>query len=408
MASSIKTVLDLDISKFKSSAGEAVSVAGRTIGAGLNKALERKVGLNDAFKGFVAGVGISVETIAEKLTSGFKEAAEQAEKIYELTRETAETYKQIFEGRRTDEQNLVFNRREQSRLQRELETTKARTVQTRAFNPFTQRFETQEKTVAGNPERAAEIAKELAALAQKEQELKKKTSETQKKTADEYASKLKDLNDLTEKNAREQLETDAKINSLLEKQRNLRGEAMASGNIDKLIEAAKVEAEILSLKEKQTEEQKRQAMEAFKLLDRADDLRKAMRETYQGVLDANQKLQDAQHDRLAFTVEEAATGKRGSGSDRARAREIMRLEKQARRIYDRNDLDLMDPTGRFSLSAEDVQRKADALRSKFDRLSTSEKNPNAALEAALKDAADKFTAAADKFATIEVNLEDSA
>lgn len=408
MASSIKTVLDLDISKFKSNAAEAVSVAGRTIGGGLGKALGKKVGLNDAFKGFVAGIGISVESIAEKLTGGFKAAAEQAEKIAELTKETAEIYGRIFSGRRTDEQNLAVNLRQQSRLQRDLELTKEKTVETKQFNPFTQQFEAQQKKIAGDPERAVEIAKELATLAQEEQDLKKKIAETQKKSSDDYAGKLKELNDLTEKNAREQLDADAKINALVEKQRNLRGEAMASGNIDRLIEAEKLEGEILTLKEAQTEEQKKQAKEAFKLLDEADKLRRNMGEAYQGVLKAQDKVQEANHDRLAFTVDEAAGGKRGSGSDRAKAREIQRLEKQAKRIYDRNDLDLMNLSGTGPLSAEDVQRKADKLRSQFDRLNTQEKNPNASLEAALKDAAQKFTEAAEKFATIEIDLEDQA
>lgn len=408
MASSIKTVLDLDISKFKSNAAEAVSVAGRTIGGGLGKALGKKVGLDDAFKGFVAGIGISVESIAEKLTSGFKAAADQAEKIAELTKETAEIYGRIFSGRRTDEQNLAVNLRQQSRLQRDLELTKEKTVETKQFNPFTQQFETQQRKIAGDPERAVEIAKELATLAQEEQDLKKKISETQKKSSDDYAGKLKELNELTEKNAREQLDADAKINALVEKQRNLRGEAMASGNIDRLIEAEKLEAEILTLKEAQTEEQKKQAKEAFKLLDEADKLRRNMGEAYQGVLKAQDKVQEANHDRLAFTVDEAAGGKRGSGSDRAKAREIQRLEKQAKRIYDRNDLDLMNLSGTGPLSAEDVQRKADKLRSQFDRLNTQEKNPNASLEAALKDAAQKFEEAAEKFATIEIDLEDQA
>lgn len=400
MASSIKTVLDLDISKFRSSASEAVSVAGRTIGGGLGKALNRKVGLNDAFKGFVAGIGISVESIAEKLTSGFKAAAEQAQKIAESTRETADIYERIFSGRRTDEQNLAVNQRKQRRLQEELLTTapQYKNVTTMGADYKIRTF--QQMTQEGNPERAAEIAKELASLALEEQEIKKKTEEAQKKSADDYAGKLKELNDLTEKNAREKLSTDEKINSLVEKQRNLRGQAMAGGSIDKLIEAEKLEGEILALKEKQTEEQKKQAMEAFKLLDQLDDLKKKQREARADVLSATQKLTTGRRDQVAFGIDELSSGKRGNTADRAKAREIQRLEDRARRAYDSRG-EFRDSAGRKmtgeQLSSQ-LQDRANQMRKGFSRIKSDEQDPLGAL---LKEQ----KAAADHLKSIDDNLK---
>lgn len=86
MASSIKTVLDLDISKFKSSAAEAVSVAGKTIGAGLNDTITKKFGLKDAMRGLFQGLGLGgVDAIASAVVAPFKSGAEHAKALAALT-----------------------------------------------------------------------------------------------------------------------------------------------------------------------------------------------------------------------------------------------------------------------------------------------------------------------------------
>lgn len=409
MASSIKTVLDLDISKFKSSAGEAVAVAGKTIGAGLGQAIDRKVGMKDAFKGLVAGIGISVETIAEKLTEGFKQASESAERILQSTTETLGIYDRIFSGRRTDDQNLLENRRRQKRLQDELETSKPRVVEKKQFNAFTQRFDTQQTTIPGNSERAAEIAKELASLAEQEQELTKKTAETKRKDLDDYLKKSKELDDILERNARAQLDTQGQIDALLEKQNALRNASggLAAGELETQIEIAKIDAQILDLRERQGDEFKKQADDTIRQLDKIDELRRKAKQAVGDVRTADMRLSSGRRDQVAFGLEEAAGGTRGSRDDLVRARRIQSLELRARRAYDSRG-EFRDERGQV-LTGEQRSRqlmdRANQLRTGFDRLKSNEQDPMGALLKEQKTASEHLKEIRDSLAVASVGNE---
>lgn len=96
MSSSIKAVLDLDLSRFSASAkqapkvlSDAMDVAGKTAGAQFGQAVGKKLGSKDAFKSFVGALALDVQSIsnkiAETVTGGaqasWQKAAETADRI---------------------------------------------------------------------------------------------------------------------------------------------------------------------------------------------------------------------------------------------------------------------------------------------------------------------------------------
>ncbi|MBX3736028.1 MAG: hypothetical protein KF715_05010 [Candidatus Didemnitutus sp.] len=98
------------------------------------------------------------------------------------------------------------------------------------------------------------------------------------------------------------------------------------------------------------------------------------------VANAAARLQEGQRDRVSFTLSEAVTGTRGNATDQARAREIQRIEEDARRSFDAG----------FEKSALEKQNRADALRQGFGRLDSRERDPAKAFKDALKESEDRL------------------
>lgn len=102
----------------------------------------------------------------------------------------------------------------------------------------------------------------------------------------------------------------------------------------------------------------------------------------------NENALDTDRRRYGFILQDVLDGKRGNADDATRARQIDRLEKRARQLYDfGNQGGYVNDAGR-SVTAQqlagDVQHKADLLRNQFDRLSLAERYPMRATEEELK------------------------
>jgi len=113
--SEIVAKMGLDTTAFKAALTKTTADVGRA-GDDIGRKLNRAFGAGDVFKGLLQGLGIqSVQSVVDKLTNGFKEAADSAKEIEQLTAETANIYEQIFAARRTDEQNLANLRQQEQR-----------------------------------------------------------------------------------------------------------------------------------------------------------------------------------------------------------------------------------------------------------------------------------------------------
>lgn len=128
---SLKQKLGLDLAEYTAGWNKATAIAS-TGAAGLTKAVERKLGLNDVFKSFVASVGIDAAKIAnwiaEKFGVGEKQRKE-FEALDDLSDKITEETIKNGRARLNDEQKYLLLLRERDRL---LERIANRVVKTSA------------------------------------------------------------------------------------------------------------------------------------------------------------------------------------------------------------------------------------------------------------------------------------
>jgi hypothetical protein len=90
--SEIVAKLGLDTSAFKAALTKTTADVGRA-SEDMGGKLRRAFGAGDVFKGLLQGLGIaSIQSVVDKLTSGFKDAAENAKDLQKISEETADVY----------------------------------------------------------------------------------------------------------------------------------------------------------------------------------------------------------------------------------------------------------------------------------------------------------------------------
>ena len=361
-----------------------VGRAGDDIGRKLNRAF----GAGDVFRGLLQGLGIqSITSVVDKLTQGFKDAADQAKDIEKSTAETAAIYERIFAARRTDEQNLAKARENDARLARE-----AAEIQKAAAEPTVQNT-----TVAGfvvssriapagmteeQQKRLFEIAQQRALVME---EIEKLTRSVAK--ADEQHSQQLERD--TQSFAKAQQELDRS-------RRDFEREQMDNQDVlrEAVMERINLEASLaddIAISDEDQIERKKRILDLDRQIQRTqekiveDNIRaaeaqikneKALRDAQNRVTEGRASLRDARLDRSGFTVSELAQGGKGiTQSTKATAREILRLENQARRQRAEG----------FEGSAEKSMERAEKLRSGLGLLTAAERNPLGAQLKVLKD-----------------------
>jgi hypothetical protein len=377
--SDIRFRLGLDSKPFSQGLNNARREAGQW-GASMDqvgKQVQRTFSAKNLFAGLLQGAGIgSVLQIVDTIKSGFAKAAEHARDLAESSARTLGLYEQLFRNRRTDSQNLAANLREQERLQKELAGIepkgRTRTVMGADFRPRTVTEGPSAESIRESETKRAQIAERLAALAVEEDQLKKRVAETDKKHAQEVqkaatdqAKLLDQLASVQRDNARALMSDEAHILDLKAEQAELIEKA-ASGQGEwarHLIDAAKLEREILSLEERRSREAERQRKEAEKLNKELEAARK--RETA-----ARAQLRASMADQFSFTLAEAKDGTRGSPGARAKAKLIDQKTRQMEQILDRGEFTpVFDDKGRPTLSTTDPTRR-DAARQATERFRT--------------------------------------
>ena len=385
--SEITAKLGLDTTGLNTALTRATADVGRA-GDDIGRKLNRAFGAGDVFKGLLQGLGIqSVQSLVDKLTEGFKEAADHAKEIEKTTAETATIYERIFAARRTDQQNLDKAREKDARLAREaaqIQEEAAKPIETTTMGP---NFQVRTTIAAGKltqeqEQRLFEIAKERASVME---EIEKLTRAVAK--ADEQHSKQ--LQRDTDAYAKAQADLDRQ-------RRDFEREQMS--NEDALREAVKDKIELeasladdIAISDEEQIERKKRILDLDRQIQRTqekiveDNIKaaeaqirneKALKDAQNRVTEGRAALRDARLDRSGFTVSELAQGGRGiTQSTKATAREILRLENQARRQRAQG----------FEVSAEKSMERAEKLRSGLGLLTAAERNPLGAQLKVLKD-----------------------
>jgi len=385
--SEITAKLGLDTTGLNAALTRATADVGRA-GDDIGRKLNRAFGAGDVFKGLLQGLGIqSVQSLVDKLTEGFKEAADHAKEIEKTTAETATIYERIFAARRTDQQNLDKARERDARLAREaaaIQEEAAKPIETTTMGP---NFQVRTTIAAGKltqeqEQRLFEIGKERAAVMEEIEKLTRAVA----KADEQHSQQL-------------QRDTDAyaKAQADLDRQRrDFEREQMS--NEDALREAVKDKIELeasladdIAISDEEQIERKKRILELDRQIQRTqekiveDNIKaaeaqirneNALKDAQNRVTEGRAALRDARLDRSGFTVSELAQGGRGiTQSTKATAREILRLENQARRQRAQG----------FEVSAEKSMERAEKLRSGLGLLTAAERNPLGAQLKVLKD-----------------------
>jgi hypothetical protein len=385
--SEITAKLGLDTTGLNAALTRATADVGRA-GDDIGRKLNRAFGAGDVFKGLLQGLGIqSVQSLVDKLTEGFKEAADHAKEIEKTTAETATIYERIFAARRTDQQNLDKAREKDARLAREaaqIQEEAAKPIETTTMGP---NFQVRTTIAAGKltqeqEQRLFEIAKERASVMEEIEKLTRSVakadeqhSQQLQRDTDAYAKAQADLDRQRRDFEREQMSNEDALREAVKDKIEL--EASLADDIaisdEEQIERKK---RILDLDRQIQRTQEKIVEDNIKAAEAQIRNEKALKDAQNRVTEGRAALRDARLDRSGFTVSELAQGGRGiTQSTKATAREILRLENQARRQRAQG----------FEVSAEKSMERAEKLRSGLGLLTAAERNPLGAQLKVLKD-----------------------
>jgi hypothetical protein len=380
----IRFKIGADTSALSAGFAKAASVA-----AAAGKQIEKKLGMQDAFKASAVALGLSVDKIANKLaefvSGGSKEswqaAADAAERTASILDQSANS-------------RLSIERQIQSlQMQAEDASRNASPAIKREkigfmdlLNPF--KLLNASETEADAAKRSAENQEKKAIAESKIAALKRQQSEMSGQIV-KAEEQLEELGMSSEKRHKLLLE-DAES---LKKDRDLaiKGSKewmpLQLAYTQKLITAGQLELQIA--REQTAERQKQAAI--------MEKLQKAGQSAGSASLDAK----TARDESLKFTLDEAASGERGNAKDKARAEKILLYEETARSLSDKGkgaSLGMMR-TGAFNekgdpmfqpLTASYYQSQAEKLRQGFDRVKSSDRNPFESVDNRLKEAVDEL------------------
>lgn len=402
--SEIVAKMGLDTTAFRAALTKTTADVGRA-GDDIGRKLNRAFGAGDVFKGLLQGLGIqSIQSVVDKLTNGFKEAADSAKEIEKLTAETANIYEQIFASRRTDEQNIANLRQQDARLLREEKQIRDAAAKERTRVVMTEDLTLREETLPGaglNEEqsvRLAEIAKQRAQILQQIGKLQQNIDEGESRRIEKLEQDTKRYDEAVKKLADDQ--------SAFERQSMSNEEALRELTIERIDLQAKL-ADDVAISNDDEIEAKRRILELDKEIAKVnekivdDNIRRAeaevrnqraLEEARKSVLDAEKAADEAFRDRSTFSVAELAAGAPGvSQTTKAKAREIQRLERQARR----------QRAAGFETEANISTSRALKLRERLEPLSSAERSP-------LERTAEAVTKANEHLQNIENSLAPSS
>jgi hypothetical protein len=395
--SEIVAKLGLDTSAFKAALTKTTADVGRA-SEDMGGKLRRAFGAGDVFKGLLQGLGIaSIQSVVDKLTSGFKDAAENAKDLQKISEETADVYEKIFEARRSDEENLSNLRQRDLRLANEEKRIRegAAKLVPKSIPLTGITLMSPTGTTPEQEKRSREIALERAKIQQQSESIQRRiqtAEEGRMQKLDEentaYQEGVAKLAQDQDTFQRSQLTNQQQLRELnkakISEEMKLADDIALSGDEELAIKRRilDLDKEIQRVNEAITDDAKRRN-EEFQTNEKKRAKAKA------DVNESEKAVSEQLRDRSGLTVAELAAGVPGtSQTTKARAREIQRLEQQARR----------QRAGGFTVEAEASTSRALQLRSQLEPLTSGEKDP-------LAGAAEQLETANEHLASIDENLK---
>lgn len=308
----------------------------------------------ELFRGLLQGIGIgSVQQIAQAFVSPFREAAKNAEDLATATERSLAAMEQMLNLRRSPEEQLAALQRRANALQTNLrdlndpaamgfwERTSLRMstlgvtlpgvgsyVRRRAGNARDQRT-----TVAANV--SADLQENFAA----QEKLRADIATRADKAARDLAAAQKTYDEARLRRLAATATAEQKVALAARAVESARAAAaaFAPGSKESLEALAALEARRIDFITVQNslQQERQQALEKeARLQERLAAIAERAADAQDAIAISRRALAEARGDRFSFTLAEAAAGQRGTGTAQSAAREILRLEEQARRLRD--------------------------------------------------------------------------
>lgn len=320
---------------------------------GLISKIRSKFSAGSILTSVLSGVGIGsgfaiAEKAADLIASHWRKASEAAQRIAEFSDRQLDATLKIIRLRETDEQRLAKAQRREKSLGEQLGVA---------------------QRVGASPERIARLAAELQEATLERLEAEERVQQEIQKKREEAARKDRERRD-------RELQWQIEANERVREQEEAAMEAKQKAEK----EAAKKSRERLDMVIEKTEE--------------ALDAEQRYRDALSASKRATDALATANRDRAAFSVSDAAAGRRGSPEEQRRARRIQELEGQAQRAFDRGQqvTERRDQRGNVVRETGEQEsarllREADQLRGGLgNRLVSGDRDPLADAKKSLKEA----------------------
>jgi hypothetical protein len=423
----VRARLGLDTTAFSRGLTKAQADVG-TASADISKKLNRAFGAGDVFRGLLAGLGIAsvqgvVDQIARLWTGMTKEVEQGYEKAIAAQERLGEANIKRMRQMASLENQYQLLLIERARLEKQMQQGPKEAP----ASMYESALRSVQEATAGVPvfgqigamagasadmlgqgrrnEAAARKMEEDANAGLRLLEIEKETTAVlneQGKAREKLAASTLELQRLQEENRQRLLTDEQRLSDLIEKRANLEASRALSGDedlfyareiekttgriadLEERIEAARVRAVEQRYEEAQQaiEEQRRsdedylrRAREILQIGEQVAEAEERVTKAKEDRNKAEQAMAQQRSDRSALTLEEAAGGQyQATQTLRAQAREVMRLESQAKR---------QRATG-FEAEAAKSTDRALALRQRIGALASGEKNPMAAAQQTLE------------------------
>jgi hypothetical protein len=388
----VRARLGLDTTEFSRGLTKA-QVDVSAAGADMGKKLQRAFGAGDVFRGLLAGIGIgSIQGVVEQISrlwtgvtkeieTGYEKAIEAQER---LANESIRRMRQMA-SLETQYQLLLIER---ERLERGMGRSVAEEkpgwvdAMLKAISEAPLPTAIRGAALAGLMKRG-QARGEQRDLTQQEADIKAslrmfeiedEITAVQKKQGaarERYAAATIELNRMQEENRMAQMTSEEKLAALEEKRSDVQATIALSGDDDLTLarELERLKSKILSVEKQISDENKRQREEQ-------DKAKKAVEDAQAQRNKAAADLAKQTKDRSGLTIQQVAAGEfQVTQPQRAQAREVLRLEEQAKR---------QRATG-FEGAAGKSTERALALRKRIGSLVSGEADPMGQLREALRD-----------------------
>ena len=395
-------------------------VQAETIAAAAGQQIHKKLGMKDAFKSGVLALGLSIEKISDKIaaifTGGDPEkwktaldaANDSARIIEESTLRRMSTMRQIAELEKKIARNAAQEDAAPKARTSGFLTSGAKFFDViGAKNAAASFRRAAVETSAEAAERAALATRERLATEAKITELKEKEQKNTERIAD--ARRELARTDLSDEGKIAAAHEDAALAEERLEEARRKGADTAELELDLIAKVKRYRDAIAdgakTLAESRKKDAEAERTAAAKALEAEQKLSAERGKAAVAVNEADQANQTAKRDALAFTIDEAAAGKRGNRTDTAQAKAIRRTETTARKLFDTgNTVTQFDfKTGKnVQRGAEFFQDRALQLRSEFSKTKSGEQAPFAGTEKRLDDAIEELKALNEKLVPEDV------